>query len=70
MSSPVVLARNELGAATRARDPRRIEEARRNLAAEKMAGYVARIVAEAPPLTDAQRDRIAALLRPAGGGGR
>lgn len=30
--------------------------------------YVTRVVAEAPPLTDEQRDRIAVLLRPAADG--
>lgn len=46
-----------------ANDPDLIE-ARRALAAEKLAAYVAKTVADAPPLTDAQRDRIAALLCP------
>jgi len=46
-----------------ANDPDLIE-ARRALAAEKLAAYVSKTVAEAPPLTSAQRDRIAALLRP------
>lgn len=46
-----------------ATDPDLID-ARRDLAAEKLAAYVAKTVADAPPLTDAQRDRIAALLRP------
>lgn len=32
-------------------------------AASKIAAYVQRVVAEAPPLTPAQRDRIAVLLR-------
>lgn len=52
-----------------ANDPDLIE-ARRALAAEKLAAYVAKTVADAPPLTAAQRDRITALLRPAGGGDR
>lgn len=34
-----------------------------DLAAEQLAQYVARVVAAAPPLSPAQRDRIAALLR-------
>lgn len=34
------------------------------LKAEHLEAYVARVVAEAPPLTAAQRDRIAALLAP------
>ena len=72
MSTAVLRERGRVASLTRSRpadDPELIE-ARANLAAEKLAEYVARVVAEAPPLTDAQRDRIAALLRPAGGGGR
>lgn len=38
---------------------------RRDLAAERLAAYVRRVVAEAPPLSDEQRAKIAALLRPA-----
>lgn len=49
---------------SRSTDDPELIEARRNLKAERLADYVARVVAEAPPLTDAQRDRIAALLRP------
>ncbi|WP_271437791.1 hypothetical protein [Micrococcus luteus] len=52
---------------SRSTDDPELIEARRNLKAERLADYVARVVAEAPPLTDAQRDRIAALLRPSGG---
>lgn len=72
MSTALLRERGRVASLTRSRpadDPELIE-ARRNLRAEKLAEYVARVVAEAPPLTDAQRDRIAALLRPAGGGGR
>lgn len=54
---------------SRSTDDPELIEARRNLKAERLADYVARVVAEAPSLTDAQRDRIAALLRPARGGG-
>lgn len=67
MSSPVLQARAQLAVATRRRDPEQIANARRDLAAEKLAQYVARTVADAPPLTAEQRDRIAALLRPTGG---
>ncbi|MGI8578868.1 MAG: hypothetical protein ACR2KG_13360 [Nocardioidaceae bacterium] len=42
--------------------------ATRDLAAEKLADYVARIVGAAPPLTAEQLDRIACVLRTAGGG--
>lgn len=41
-------------------------QARRNLRAERLAAHVAEVVAEAPPLTDEQRARIAALLAPRG----
>lgn len=44
-------------------DPERVGELRRNYAAEKLAEYVAKVVAQAPPLTAAQQGRIAALLR-------
>lgn len=36
--------------------------ARRNLAAERLAEHIARVVAEAPPLTEAQRSSLALLL--------
>ncbi len=44
-------------------------DARRNLRCERLADYIERVVAEAPPLTDAQRDKLVVLLRPTGGGG-
>jgi hypothetical protein len=50
-------------------DPERLREARRDLAAEKLAAYVATIVEQAPPLLPEQRERIIALLT-AGGGSR
>jgi hypothetical protein len=34
---------------------------------DPLAAHVARLVAEAPPLTDEQLDRLALLLRPAEG---
>lgn len=37
--------------------------ARRNLAAEQLAEHVERIVSVAPPLTEEQLERVAALLR-------
>jgi len=39
-------------------------EARRNLRAIRLQEYVEKVVAEAPPLTDEQRHRIAQLLAP------
>ncbi len=44
-------------------DSAALAETARNLAAERLAAHVERVVAQAPPLTPAQRDRIAALLR-------
>ncbi len=37
--------------------------ARANLAAAKIEDYIEKVVAEAPPLTPAQRDKLALLLR-------
>ncbi len=44
-------------------DPDRIAQTRRDLAAERLASYIAKVVDGAPPLTDEQRDRLALLLR-------
>jgi hypothetical protein len=38
------------------------ESERRNAAAERLGDYISTIVAAAPPLTDAQRTRLASLL--------
>lgn len=40
-------------------------EIRRDLRAAKLADYIRKVVDEAPPLTDAQRERLAAILSPA-----
>jgi len=40
-----------------------LAEARRDLAASKLAGYIEKIVGEAPDLLPAQRDRLALLLQ-------
>ncbi len=40
-----------------------VDRLRGDYAEAKLADYVAKVVAEAPPLTPAQRDRVAALLR-------
>jgi hypothetical protein len=44
-------------------DEAALADARRDLRAELLAEHVKRVVAEFPPLTPAQLDRIAALLR-------
>ena len=41
-------------------------EARRRMRAELLAEHVAKVVAEAPPLTVEQRERIAAILNVGG----
>ncbi len=57
--------RARVAALSRSRTPNDPEflDARRDLRAEMLHSHVARVLAEAPPLTDEQRDRIAALLR-------
>jgi hypothetical protein len=50
------------------RDPNAdVTELRRQLKAERLEEHIKNLVDAAPPLNDEQRDRIAALLRPAGG---
>ena len=45
-----------------------IGEARRDLRAERLAEFIRQTVDAAPPLTEAQRTRLAALLRGSGAG--
>lgn len=44
-----------------------LDDARRALAETKIEAYIRKTVDAAPPLTVQQRERLAALLRPAGG---
>ncbi|WP_420112336.1 hypothetical protein [Pseudactinotalea sp.] len=60
--SEVLKARSALGNATRRGDDGAAEDARRDLAAAKIAAYVEKVVAEAPPLTAEQRDRLSAII--------
>jgi len=55
----------------RAPDDPELQQARLNLRAERLAEHVQQVVAVFPPLTAAQLDRVAALLRPSSlsGGG-
>lgn len=43
-------------------DDPELVEARRNLRAATLESHIARVLAEAPPLTDEQRVRLAGLL--------
>jgi len=46
-----------------------VTELRRQLRAERTEQYIQKVLAEAPPLTDEQRTRLAELLAPVRGGG-
>jgi hypothetical protein len=67
MSNPVLTQRARLAANLRHHPDADHTDARRELAAAVLEQHVRRVVAEAPPLTDAQRDRICALLHQACG---
>ena len=63
--------RGRVAALTRSRtadDPELIE-ARRNLIAGRAEEYIERVLAQAPPLSDEQRTRLAELLAPVRTGG-
>ena len=47
----------------RPNDHEALDEARRALRAARAEDYIKKLVSEAPPLSDAQRDRLALLLR-------
>jgi len=51
------------GGAAKAGKPEAIAESRRDLAAERIACYVEKVLAQAPPLSAAQQDRLTVLLR-------
>lgn len=66
MSSEVLKARSRLATKSRASvraTEAEIAEAKRDLAAAKIADYVQKVVASAPPLSDEQLTRLAGLLR-------
>ena len=63
-TTEVVRRRNVVANIARHRpDSQELADARRDLAAEKLAAYIRRTVDAAPPLTTEQRDRLALLLR-------
>jgi hypothetical protein len=68
MDSPRT-ARARLGARIRnGADPERITDARRDLDTANLAAHIKRVIAAAPSLTDAQRERLALLLLDPGEG--
>lgn len=66
IGAEIARTRSRLATATRLGTPEELTEAKRNHAAAKLADVIDKVVAEAPPLTPEQRDRLAGLLR--GGG--
>lgn len=71
MATPAIYqARAKVAALSRSRtnlDPDLLD-ARRALAAASLGEHIRRVVDAAPPLTVAQREHLAALLRPTSGG--
>lgn len=62
--SKVQAVTTRVARAVKARDPEREAQARRDLAEAKVAAYIERVLAAAPPLSEEQRQRLAELLRP------
>lgn len=62
-TSEVQCAIAALGRATQSGDQSRVDAARQGLVTAKIAQYVERELAKAPPLTDEQKTRLATLLR-------
>ncbi len=61
--SEVAKTRARIATATRTGTPDDVAEARRAHATASLAAHIARVVAEAPPLTDEQKSRLTVLLR-------
>ncbi len=60
--SPVLVATANLARAHRL-EPERVPERERELAVAKITAYIEAQIAKWPPLTQEQRDQLAALLR-------
>lgn len=60
--SPLAKARSRVAVAHKRGDPQAIEDARRAFAEAKIADYLKRTLAAAPPLHDEQRRKLVALL--------
>lgn len=56
--------RAKIANAKRANPDADVTDLRRQLRAERLEEHIRAVVAEAPPLTDQQRDRLALALRP------
>ncbi|WP_280484091.1 hypothetical protein [Nocardia farcinica] len=62
LSRQIAHHKGRLAVATRDRDKTAQAEARRAMNAAKIAQYVEKTLADAPPLTDAQADEIVAII--------
>jgi hypothetical protein len=64
--SDILHQRAKIGALSRSRahDDRELVDAKRGLAEAKITAYIEKVLAQAPPLNDEQRTRLAELLRP------
>jgi hypothetical protein len=56
------------GLVSKGAPPEQVDAARADLATANISAYIRRVIDAAPPLTAEQRDRLATLLRPDGGG--
>ena len=65
MSRPAVVSPEAIRNGERPVDDPAPVDTERSLAAAKIADYIERVLAAAPPLNDEQRTRLAELLRPA-----
>lgn len=64
MASPAQVARNRYAAATRHGKPsQELDQLRRDLELAKLTQHVKAVAASLGPLTDAERERVAELLR-------
>jgi hypothetical protein len=64
--SAILHQRAKIGALSRSRsdDDPELVGAKRDLAEAKIADYIERVLAAAPPLTDEQKCRLVELMRP------
>lgn len=58
----IIRLRGKYAMAVRRGDPEKIAETKRNLATANLEKYISKVVADAPPLTEDQREHLAALL--------
>lgn len=62
MSDPVLVARGRVAQASRFNNREALDAAKRELEAAKLERYINQALAAAPPLSAAQRERLAMML--------